>query len=160
MKKKLLLISAIILAIGVLGILIFFNYVGDEKFTEGIYKVQDCEAYPEAYIEVKDDHIQFYNIDLNALYHDADMEDYNKVVSMGGIEKLSDEDLARVSDYNRAFVDNPWKMEYNKDKKNGTFVYVNFCMIERSMFGIVVHYDAFDKSIKVFHSGESYTFKK
>ena len=164
MKKKILktigIVFAILLAIGGLGTLIFFNYVGDEKYTEGKYKIQNCSEYPDAYIEVKGDTIQFHNIDLNKLYREKTIEEYNKYVEMGSFEELPKEVFSRISDYNRAFVDNPWVMEYYEDNKTGTFTYINYCMIEDDWFGIVLHYDSFNKSIRMVRHGESYTFKK
>ena len=164
MKKKIFktvgIIFAILLAVGGLGTLIFFNYVGDEKYTEGKYKIQNCEEYPDAYIEVKGDTIQFHNINLNDLCRALEMEDYQWSIERGNREPFSEEDLARVSDFNRAFVDNPWTMKYDKDSKSGTFKYVDFCMIEDSLFGIVLHYDSFHKTIEVYYSGESIMFKK
>lgn len=164
MKKKFFktigIVVAILISMGGLGTLIFFNYVGDGSYTEGKYIIQNCEEYPDAYIKVKGDTIQFFNIDLNALCQDKKMKDYYRSVEKGNTEPFLEEDLARVSDYNRAFVDNQWTMKYDEYSKSGTFKYVDFCMIEDTLFGIVLHYDSFHKTIEVYYSGESIMFKK
>ena len=91
---------------------------------------------------------------------ELELKEYHLAVEIGTGEPYSEDVLARVSDFNRALVDNPWTMKYDKDSKYGTFKYINYCMIEDSMFGIVLHYDSFHKAIEMFYCGHSLEFKK
>ena len=79
MKKgiKILIISIIVIAL--LSAAIFISRSGGSEISEGTYYIENCEAYPDAYITVNNNEIQFHNIDLNALYREEQLENYNRV---------------------------------------------------------------------------------
>lgn len=68
---------------------------------DGTYRVTNCEAYPDAYIVVsrngKD--IQFYNIDLNDINRESDLEKYHKIKEKGFLLDIQDEELDKLSDF-------------------------------------------------------------
>ena len=66
MKKKVLLILIILM----IPVILFLCFGNNPKLKEGTYKIQDNKTYPDAYIVVQDNSIQFYNIDLNKLLCD------------------------------------------------------------------------------------------
>lgn len=151
MKKGIRISIISIIVIGLLLAAIFISKSGGSKISEGTYYIENCEAYPNAYITVSNNEIQFHNIDLNALYRKEQLENYNKLVERGTIAKLSDSVLNQVSDLNYLFVSNAWKINYDEVvmDKNGTFTYVYFCMVPDTYFGKVIQYDSLRKTIQL-----------
>ena len=151
MKKGIKILIISIIVIGLLSAAIFISRSGGSEISEGTYYIENCEAYPDAYITVNNNEIQFHNIDLNALYREEQLENYNRLVEQGTIAKLSDSVLDQVSDLNYLFVSNAWQINYDEIvmDKNGTFTYVYFCMVPDTYFGKVIHYDSLRKTIQL-----------
>jgi len=151
MKKGIKILIISIIVIGLLSAAIFISQSGGSEISEGTYYIENCEAYPDAYITVNNNEIQFHNIDLNALYREEQLENYNRLVEQGTIAKLSDSVLDQVSDLNYLFVSNAWQINYDEIvmDKNGTFTYVYFCMVPDTYFGKVIQYDSLRKTIQL-----------
>jgi len=155
MKK--IIISVIIVIL--LAVTLTANYIGGAEFTEGKYKIQDFAEYPDAYIEVKGNTIQFHDIDLNAIYREHQVSEYRKAVTKGIPVKLDEETLKTASDFNARFVDAPFELDFS-DTKDGTFSYTHFCYDESQIFGLVIIYDALHKTIKINNAEQEIVFKK
>jgi len=155
MKK--IIISVIIVIL--LAVTLTANYIGGAEFTEGKYKIQDFAEYPDAYIEVKGNTIQFHDIDLNAIYREHQMSVYKDASAKGFLEVLDEEALKTASDFNARFVDAPFELDFS-DTKEGTFTYIHHCRDESQIFGLVIIYDALHKTIKINNAEQEIVFKK
>lgn len=146
---KIILIVIVVLML-LIGIIVYAN-IGGAQMAEGTYKVIGYDKYPDAYIKVEGNGVQFYNIDLNAIYGAYQLEDYNTLVSGGYIECMEADVLANVSDLNKAFVDDSYIINYEEREgsKEGTFTYIHYCFDDSNMFGLVLEYNAFDKTIQI-----------
>ena len=156
MKK--IIISVIIVIL--LAVTLTANYIGGAEFTEGKYKIQDFAEYPDAYIEVKGNTIQFYNIDLNAIYRDYQVAEYRKALTKGFPVKLDEEGIKKASDFNARFVDEPFELDFS-DSKTGTFTYIHYCLDDESeMFRLIIIYDSLHKTIRINNAEQEILFKK
>lgn len=152
MKKFLKIGICIICAVLLLLLVIMIAKVGGAEIADGIYRVADCEAYPDAYIEVKGNTLQFYNIDLNEIYQEAQMVTYEKMKESGVEFNMTEEQLIQISDLNLLLVSNAYEIDYDsleEDNKTGTFQYVYFCYGEGNLFGLVLEYDSLHKTIQI-----------
>ena len=70
MKKAIKLIFIGVVALTILLVVFDITYIGDERFDDGVYRVIDNSEYPNAYIIVENDSIQFVGIDLNTVFVD------------------------------------------------------------------------------------------
>lgn len=155
MKKKVLicvgLVCIVLLILGVILIIGTIRGIDYAKIADGTYRVRDCYDYPDAYIVVDGDKLQFHNIDLNAIYQDEQMEIYQEAVE-SGLAGMSEERLEKACDLNQMFVTEPYELDYesvDEDNKTGTFTYVYFCLGEQNYFGLVFEYDFFHKTLQV-----------
>ena len=151
MKKVTKIIIILVAAVVLFVAAFLISRAGGSKLANGTYHITNSEAYPDAYIVVDGNQIQFYNIDLNALYRDDQMENYRKLVERGSIPQLTEEQLEQVSDLNALFVTNPWEMNYDEIvvDKRGTFTYVYFCMVKDTFFGKVLQYNSLHRTIQI-----------
>lgn len=149
-------------AIALLIIVLFFTKVGGAKIAEGTYKVKDSRISSEAYIQVDGNKIQFYNIDLNQIYREAQLKDYSAMVAHGVGNELSEEQLDKLSDLNGLFVSNAYEIDYDKqeDSKTGTFTYVYFCYTSDYPFGLVLEYNALHKTLQINSPVKKIVFEK
>ena len=147
MKKtlKILGISAVLLALLAVALLVFL--VGGKKIKDGTYHIVGNSQYPNAVIVVKNGEIQFRNIDLNDLYQEKELEVYHKLVANGSVYEFTEQELNDLSNLNGYFADRFYPIDYSKANKNGTFKYFYYCL-PGGNFGLVVHYDAFHKTIR------------
>lgn len=112
-----------------------------QKQTKGIadgkYMVVDCPEYPDAYIIVKNNSIQIYNIDVNAIYRNEQVESIKKICEdkESGIV-LTGEEIEKLSDLNKMFVENAYKVDVEKGTKEGTYSYVYSCLSKGNYFGL------------------------
>ena len=149
-KRKVVKYIAIIsIALIILMISFMFRDVTSEKIAEGRYKIENFGLYPDAYITVKEDKIQFHNIDLNAIYQEQQLQDYSRVVEINSQNKLENDKLEEFSNLNKAMVENEYTMPYGEGDKTGTFSYLYFAYPGRNVFGLVIEYDALHKTIKI-----------
>lgn len=151
MKKTAKISIGIIGAIIILAVIIAISGIGGGKIADGTYRVTNCEAYPDAYIVVEGNKVQFYNIDLNALYRDKQRKEFEGWMERGVGANMTEEQIERVSDLNALFVSNAWEIDYDlvDNNKQGTFTYVHFCIVKDARFGLVLQYDALHKTIQL-----------
>ena len=163
MKRKTLIIIGIIVIIAIPFAINFILKINSAKIVNGTYYAVDCEEYPDAYAVVKGETIQFYNIDLNAIYRE---EQLNGVYKAHNNENLSfkidvtEEELLELSDLNDMFVNNPCEYDLGKGWKDGTFVYVFRCVRYNGWFGLYFLYDSWNRTLKINNSQLQITFKK
>mgnify|MGYP006878188295 CR=1 FL=1 len=75
MKKKWIAFGIVAaLLIAVLVIVLRFTKKQTKGIADGKYMVVDCPEYPDAYIIVKNNSIRIYNIDVNAIYRNEQVE--------------------------------------------------------------------------------------
>lgn len=165
MKKKIItILLLIVIAIAVLVAVIVFSVSNNGELASGTYHITDFEEYQDAYIEVKDNALQFYNIDLNAIYQKEQMDEYNKLISKRPDFALPEDELEKSSDLNLLLVDNPYYFDYEwvGDAKSGTFEYTYFLYSGNNYmgFGLVILYDSFHKTIHVNNAIREMTFQK
>ena len=163
MKKKILFIIAIIVLITIPTVIFFTLKINAKRMASGTYYAVNCEEYPDAYVVVKGETIQFYNIDLNAIYREDQL---NSVYMKQNNENLSfntgltDEELLELSDLNNMFVNNPYKYDFKDGWKEGTFVYLLRCDGYERLFGLYLLYDSWNKTITINNYQLQITFKK
>ncbi|MCR5518678.1 MAG: hypothetical protein K6F17_08940 [Lachnospiraceae bacterium] len=169
MKKKktiktILIIILILAALtGGVFLALLLNGTFSQKLASGKYYIQGNDKYKDAYIEVKGDQIQFYNIDLNDALGTVAIKRYEKVIAKKPDKKLSEEEFNSYFDYNKNFVDSPYTIEYIADGTNklGTYKYYHFMSIGCIYSTFVIHYDSWEKTIDIVLDGNSLlTFKK
>lgn len=159
--KKIIKISIIaISAIAILVSVILMNYIGGKEITEGTYRIKGYKSYPNAYIEVKGNTVQFHNIDLNAIYREYQLESYKKVLESNTEVSITEEELEQISDLNELLVENPYEVDYDTDSKSGTFTYIYFCYANGYPFGVVLKYDSFHKTLKINNAVQKIVFEK
>lgn len=149
--KKILKIILIILIIISIPILLYFMFRTPEgTIKEGKYYVVDFKEYPKAYIEIEDNTIKMYNIDLNKIFQEKQLEKINKMKESGGFDTgLTDEQLLEVSDLNKMFVDNAYTYDIDKASKEGTYTWIYPCLGEGNWFGLWFTNDSFDETLTI-----------
>lgn len=163
MKKKTLIIIGIILLIAIPFGVNFLLKMNAKKMTDGRYYAVDCEEFPEAYVIVKGNTIQFYNIDLNSVYREEQLDSVYKKQdneNMNFNTGLSDEKLFELSDLNDMFVNNKYEYDIDNGWKKGTFTYLFRCMGYGNWFGLSLSYDAWNRTITINNYQLQITFKR
>lgn len=166
MKKNVFkIVFIVIAAIAILVVVIGITSVNSGEPDAGIYKITDYKEYPDAYIKVKEHSLQFYNIDLNAIYQEKQIEEYNKLIDKFPDYALSDKEVEEYSDLNAILVEKPYYVDYKlleEDAKTGTFEYTYFIYAgdNNASFGLVLLYDSFHKTIHINNAIQEITFKK
>lgn len=150
-KTLIYFFSAIGLAIVILIITIAVGNISSGKIADGTYRIRNCSEFPDAYIVVKGNKIQFYNIDLNKLYREEELKDFKGWIEHGIGVEMTQEQIEKASDLNELFVTNPWEIAYDLEgnNKQGTFSYVYFCIVKDTCFGLVLQYDSLHKTIQL-----------
>lgn len=163
MKKLSKTVIGLIVIVILTVTVIFALGAGGSGPADGTYRVTNCENYPDAYIVVdgKGKNMRFYNIDLNAIYREDDLANYNKMVEKGFPVVIEGEELERLSDLNEMFVSHTWTFEDELFKK-GTFTYGVYCMGSENIFGLVLEYDSLHKTIQIMDedASKNYIFKR
>ena len=170
MKKKKKIIKTILIIILILAALtgglflaLLLNGTFSQKLANGKYYIQGNEKYKDAYIEVKGDQIQFRNIDLNDVMLADRVKLYERNIERNPKKKLDEDEFEKAFDFNSWLVDNPYTMEYfpDADNKLGTFKYYNYLSNGYHWTTVVIHYDSWEKTIKIIYEGNYIlTFKK
>lgn len=121
-KKVALVITGCVILLVLAAVV---TYIGGAKMSNGVYKIEGSKDYPNAKIVVEDGNIQFYDIDLNAIYREKQLEEYNNVIKTQPSLAFSQENFQKFTDLNANFVDNQYKIDYQKEMlgKEGTFTY-------------------------------------
>lgn len=161
MKKKIKVIIVVACAIVLLIGVVLLCRIGGSEITDGVYEITDCSDFPNAYIEVTGNKLQFYEIDLNEIYQAAQIESYDNLNESGALD-ISEEKIAEISDLNNLLVSNPYELDYESitDNKNGTFTYIYYCMSEQNIFGLVLEYDSLHKTIQINSPVRQLVFEK
>lgn len=163
MKKRILLVIGLILLITFpITICVIFR-VSDSDMADGTYHVVDCETYPNAYIIVKGQTVQFYNIDLNATYGDSQFEEvyWMQTRKEAPIDTgYTIEELKQMADLNVAFCENSYNYSKVNVHKQGTFTYWYPCRTDAQFFGLQLIYNSWDRTIKINNYQMNILFKK
>lgn len=148
MKKKLIFVVLLVIALPIVLLVCFRE---NSELKEGIYRVQDTELYPDAYILVKANSIQFCNIDLNAIYKDELVDRYiffqeSEYGTLSEEEKI---EIEKSIDLNKILCEQPYELNYETQIKEGWNEFSNmFCKINSiNSFGYL--YNANTKTISV-----------
>ncbi len=151
MKKTLKVSIVLAVAVVFLAGAFLTSRRGDGKIADGTYKVTNSDAYPGACIVVRGNELQFYNIDLNALYQKYQRETYDEWKKRGVGAKLTEEQIEQYSDLNEMYVSNAWYIDYNLTvtSKEGTFTNVYFCKVKDTPFGLILQYDSLHRTIQI-----------
>ena len=160
MKKKWIVFSMVAaFLVAVLVIVLRFTKKQTNGITDGKYMVVDCPEYPDAYIIVKNNSIRIYNIDVNAIYRNEQVESIKKICEdkESGIV-LTGEEIEELSDLNKMFVENSYKVDVEKGTKEGSYVYS--CLSKGNYFGLHFVYDSYNKTIKINNYQKEIVFKK
>lgn len=160
MKKKTIIACIGVTAAVLLAGVLLISFLCGEKFTEGKYFVENFEDYPDAYIEVMGNKIQFYNIDLNAIYREEQIRTYKKLVDYDPDFAIPEDELEIASDLNDMFVNNPYEIVYSPDNQIGTFEYLYHCYRPDLAFGLVLKYDSFHKTFLINNYNQKILFKR
>lgn len=133
----------------ILPIIFFVICKDDSKLADGIYTVKENNLYPNAYIEIKDNHIQFFNIDLNALYKQNMVKCYIFVQENenGSLSSEEKKEIDKSIDINKFLCEQPYMLNYDTLIKEDTHLYSNmFCKINHiNSFGYL--YDSKTKTL-------------
>lgn len=163
-KKKIIIVSVI--AIVLLGIVGYIAFKDDTKPKEGIYKVENFESYPEAYIEIKEGRAQFFNIDLNALYKDKIVERYINYLTNMKEQKITEDDRKEIEasiDLNKMFCEASVLLDYDKvnmrDDEKRYLYYYTFGTIT-DVDHMSYSYNTKEKSITLVDETNAIVFKK
>ena len=131
-----------------------FTYIGDGKITKGTYQIKGFDRYPDACIEVGEDSIQFFNIDLNEIYQEGQLKQYYEVIARKPDLALSEEEVKKASDLNALLVQRPYYVDFqsevDSDIKSGTFTY-EYNFYQKNFFGFGIEYNSLHKTIHIGH---------
>ena len=158
-KKKLFFAVLIIIALPIIFLICFRD---NSELEEGIYRIQDNELYPDAYILVQDNSIQFCNIDLNTIFKDEMVERYI-FFQENEYGKLTDKEKMEIDssiDLNKLLCEQPYQLNYETQIKEGWNEFSNmFCKINSiNSFGYLYHADT--KTIFIDGASTQLSFKK
>lgn len=162
MKKKYFIYGLVaIILIAILVLVLKFTRIQDNGIADGKYVITDCPEYPDAYIKVKNNTIQIFNLDVNSIYRAEQVENIKKMCANKDLGiYLTDQEIEELSDLNRMFVDNPYKVDLDKGNKDGTYSYVYPCHCKGNYFGLIFVYDSYNKTIKINNYQKKIVFKK
>lgn len=151
MKRNVKICICSLAAIVFLMLVIVVGNASSGRIAEGTYRIRNCSEFPDAYIVVKGNKIQFYNIDLNKLYREEELKDFKAWIEHGIGVEMTQEQIEKASDLNELFVTNPWEIAYDLEgnNKQGTFSYVYFCIVKDTCFGLVLQYDSLHKTLQL-----------
>ncbi len=137
----------ITIVIGLSLIVVFFTvYIltrtQNDRIPVGKYRIKDNDKYPDAYIEVTEHTIQYFNIDLNEYYQEMQMLSYRRVVDNdpGYYGVISDEQLRILTDLNSVYVDRPFDYSRFEAIKTGTNIYTYRMTYHDNFLGVGLRY--------------------
>lgn len=113
-----IIVAAALILVGMTG---YYLFRDTSKPGDGVYKVVDCEEYPDAYIKIESGKAQFFNIDLNARYKKDVVSRYITYLERYKKQKLTKEIKREISDavdVNKMFCDTPFKLDYSEENYN------------------------------------------
>ena len=148
---KYILCGLIIIMIPILTIM-FLNFKKNEsKLQDGIYKVQQNDLYPNAYIEVKEGRIQFFNVNLDSLYKET-LAAYcirMQESKYGSITEEEKQGIKNSIQLNLCLCENSYILNYDKMMDYGNYEYSNefFRLKNNIPFGYL--YNAKNKTISI-----------
>lgn len=150
-KKKVAIVFFV--TVVVFGIVGYFVWKDDPEVKSGIYKVENFQKYPEAYIEVQDGEAQFVNIDLNELYKAEMVEHYIQYLTNandGTVTEKERKEIEESIDLNKMFCEKSFVLDYSKinmqDDQNRHLYYYTFGFVTK-VDNMAYAYNAKEKSI-------------
>lgn len=162
MKKSLIVIGIGGCAVISLLIVYFLTRIGGEGLPIGRYNIVDNARFPEAYIQVMDTTVQFFNIDLNEYYQEKQMTTYRRVLDNDqdwyGI--VSDDELRNMTDLNAVFVERAYDYTKHSAKKIGTNIVAYLMLYHDNFLGLAIHYNTKTGHLDVMRSGITIAFEK
>lgn len=143
-KKTRIFIVIIILALAASSLIVVYvlTKTSDDRIPPGIYRIKENDKYPDAYIEVTEHTIQYFNIDLNEYYQEMQMLSYRRVVDNdpGYYGVISDEQLRILTDLNSVYVDRPFDYSRFEAIKTGTNIYTYRMTYHDNFLGVGLRY--------------------
>lgn len=143
-KKTRIFIVIIILALAASSLIVVYvlTKTSDDRIPPGIYRIKENDKYPDAYIEVTDRTVQYFNIDLNDYYQDMQMLSYRRVVDAdpGYYGVITDEQLKKLTDLNAVYVDQPFDYSGFEAIKTGTNTYAYRMTYHDNFLGVGLRY--------------------
>lgn len=161
MKKWIFVFGAGIAVISLL-VVFFLTRTSREGLSIGKYDIAGNDKYPNAYIEVTDNTIQFFNIDLNEYYQAEQMRVYRMVLDNdpGWYGTVSDDELRSMADLNAVFIEKPYDYSQIDAKKIGTNLMAYLMLYHDNFLGLAIHYNTKTKHIDVMRDGVILSFEK
>lgn len=90
------------------------------------------------------------------------MEQYKKTHDVNPELSYSEKEIETYSDLNQNFVNNAFNIPYEQSEtfKSGTFEYTYYFYPGNSIFGLVIIYDSFHKTLKINNEIQEINFEK
>lgn len=158
MKKKIITICVIVVLVLIPVALILWYNLFSGNIRNGKFYVTNCEEYPDAYIEVKDEKIFIYNMDLNALYQEKQIENlrsFNKIYELN----FTEEEIMELTDLNYFFSVEGYDASEINPIKLGTFEYWYGCLVQDTTTGLHIKYNSWKNTMVICNQGYNFTFK-
>ncbi|MBR5347974.1 MAG: hypothetical protein IK125_01925 [Lachnospiraceae bacterium] len=141
-KKPLIVIAICVSLLLGLFIVYILTRPQNDRIPIGKYRIKDNIKYPDAYIEVTEHTIQYFNIDLNEYYQEMQMHSYRRVVDNDpeyyGV--ITDEQLKKLTDLNTVYVDQPFDYSEVEAIKTGTNTYTYRMTYHDNFLGVGLRY--------------------
>lgn len=160
MRKNIKLIFGGVAVLIIILVVSAIVYIGDNRFDDGIYRVVDNSEYPNAYIKVENNSIQFGGIDLNKIYPKKQAEEVKDAIDKGFDLNVTDKDIEKESNLNAVFVDNKYYISNCEGQEEGTFKTLYHLLTPSKYFGLILIYDALHKTIHINNEIREMTFEK
>ena len=128
----------------------------------GRYNIVGNDKYPDAYLEVTDSTLQFFNLDLNEYYQADQMREYRMVLENdpGWYGIVSDEELTELTDLNAVYVERAFNYSNCAITKVGTNVYRYFTYYHDNFLGFGTRYNTKTREIEIKRGDVVLVFKK
>lgn len=150
MKKsiKYIILVSVLTVVGIISYLFLLNSNG---LAEGKYYIKNNMEFPDAYVLVNDNTIQFFNIDFNSMFREQQLSSILIAQEERGVLNtgLSRQELENLSDINHLVVDQAYDFSALNPMKQGTNEYSYFLACEGNLFGLWINYNTWDKIIKI-----------
>lgn len=144
MRSKKILIAIVIGVSLFLGLFIVYilTRTQNDRIPVGKYRIKDNDKYPDAYLEVTEHTVQYFNIDLNEYYQEMQMLSYRRLVDNDpeyyGV--ITDEQLRMLTDLNTIYVDQPFDYSEFEAIKTGTNTYAYRMTYHDNFLGVGLRY--------------------
>ncbi len=162
MMKKIIIAIACGIAVLLLLVVFVFTQTGKNGMKLGRYNIVDNDKYPDAYLEVTETTLQFFNIDLNEYYQAEQMREYRMVLDNDPewYGAVSDEELTELTDLNAVYVERAFDYSNCTITKVGTNVYRYFTYYHDNFLGFGTRYNTKTGEIEIKRSDVVLRFEK